>query len=124
MTSYESKTFKELRLPPREKASESLIYTLLQYNGTVNEFGSGNQKISDQIADHLGLSENQRTYRTQTFVKKEGRVKTFPAWNRLLFRAGDFAAKTGLASRPTTTMKLTNKRDQSIHVKFIKLKEI
>jgi predicted restriction endonuclease len=46
-----------------------------------------------------------------TIVRKEGRLKTFPAWNRLLFRAADLAAKQKLLARPKETLKLTGNRE-------------
>jgi len=46
-----------------------------------------------------------------TVVRKEGRLKTFPAWNRLMFRAADLAARQKLLARPKETLKLTGKRE-------------
>jgi len=61
----------------------------------------------------------------ETIVRKESRLKRFPAWNRLLFRAADLAAKQGLLARPKDTLKLTGRRewmltergiDQALHI--------
>jgi len=77
----------------------------------VKEFGSGDQGFADEIANLLDLSVAQRTFQMETIVHKEGRLKRFPAWNRLLFRAADFAAKQGFLARPKETLRLTGIRE-------------
>lgn len=109
--SYESKTFKELSLPSRDEVIKLLLTSLLKHNGRVKEFGSGDQEFADQLADSIGLSDKQRNFQMQTIVRKEGRLKTFPAWNRLLFRAADIAAKQKLLARPKDTLRLTGNRE-------------
>lgn len=119
MISYEKETFTKLNLPSREKVVDALLSVILRNRGTVKEFGSGAQEITDEIADCLNLNNQQRTYKMKTIVRKEGRLKTFPAWNRLLFRAADQAAKLGLVTRPTLTMRLTGKREWMLTEKGI-----
>lgn len=117
--SYESKVFKELSLPSREEVVKLLLNSLLKHNGRVKEFGSGDQEFADQLADSIGLSSKQRSFLMQTIVRKEGRLKTFPAWNRLLFRAADVAAKQKLLARPRDTLKLTGNREWMLTEKGI-----
>lgn len=117
--SYESKVFKELSLPTREEVVHILLKTLLKHNGHVKEFGAGNQEFVDELADSLGLSESQRSFRMQTIVRKEGRLKTFPAWHRLLFRAADKAARQRLLAHPSETLKLTGRREWMLTEKGI-----
>ncbi|MCL5266607.1 MAG: HNH endonuclease [Bacteroidetes bacterium] len=45
-----------------------------------------------------------------TIVRKEQRLKTFPAWHRLLFRSADIASKDGLLSHPKDTVRLLGAR--------------
>jgi hypothetical protein len=109
--SYESRVFKQLALPSREEVTRVLLTSLLSHNGRVKEFGSGDQQFADELADSFNLSTPQRTFQMQTIVRKEGRLKKWPAWNRLLFRAADFAAKQGLLARPKDTLRLTGMRE-------------
>ena len=109
--SYESKVFKQLALPSREDVIRILLTSLLKHDGRVKEFGSGDQEFSNELADFLNLSTAQRSFQMETIVRKEGRLKRFPAWNRLLFRAADLAAKQGLLARPKDTLKLTGRRE-------------
>lgn len=109
--SYESRVFRELSLPDKEKLIPILLTALIQHGGAVKEFGSGDQEFSDEIAGELKLTREQRITTMQTLVRKENRIKKFPAWNRLLFRAADLAAKRELLSRPKDTEKLTGKRE-------------
>lgn len=117
--SYESKVFDELDFPSKEKVVEALLLVLLNNKGVIKEFGSGDQDTSDEIAIALGLTDIQRFFRMQTIVKKENRVKTFPAWNRLLFRSADNAAKLGLVTRPTQTLSITSKKEWMLTEKGI-----
>ncbi|MFH0992017.1 MAG: HNH endonuclease [bacterium] len=111
MTSYERKVFKELALPTKETVIPVLLTSLLKHNGSIKEFGAGKQDFSDEIAERLGLSERQRSFLMQALVRKENRIKTFPAWHRLLFRTADLAAKCRLLSHPKETVILTQKRE-------------
>jgi hypothetical protein len=109
--SYEGRIFKNLSLPSREEVINILLISLLKHNGQVTEFGSANQEFVNELADSFGLSNKQRTFLMQTTVRKEGRLKTFPAWHRLLFRAADMAAKRRLLAHPKDTLKLTGRRE-------------
>ena len=117
--SYESKFFKELSLPNRDHVIHVLLMSLLKHNGYIKEFGSGNQEFVDELADSLGLSKHQRSFLMQTIVRKEGRLKTFPAWHRLLFRSADTAAKEKLLAHPKDTLKLTGRREWMLTEKGI-----
>ncbi|MBM4169383.1 MAG: hypothetical protein FJ215_09530 [Ignavibacteria bacterium] len=117
--SYESRVFKQLSLPKREEVIDALLTALLKRNGYVKEFGAGNQEFVNHLADSLGLSVNQRTFSMQTIVRREGRVKKFPAWHRLIFRAADLAARRGLLSHPKDTLKLTGRREWMLTEKGI-----
>ena len=108
--SYESKTLEELRMPARKEVEKSLLKTLFRNNGIITEFSSS-EKIVDEIALDFELNENQRTAYLETVYRKENRVKKSLLWHRLLFRAADSLAKEKLVSRPTQTIKLTNKRE-------------
>jgi hypothetical protein len=117
--SYESKVFKELSLPNRDEVIHVLLTSFFKHNGRVKEFGAGNQEFVDELADSLQLSHGQRSFLMQTVVRKEGRIKTFPAWHRLLFRAADSAAKEKLLTHPKDTLKLTGKREWMLTEKGI-----
>lgn len=117
--SYERKVFKELSLPKREEVIHVLLMSLLKHGGSVKEFGSGNKEFANELADLLSLSTQQRSFLMQTIVKKEGRIKTFPAWHRLLFRAADIAAKQKLLSHPKDTLRLTGRREWMLTEKGI-----
>ncbi|MEK0337291.1 MAG: HNH endonuclease [Nitrosopumilus sp.] len=108
--SYEGKILAELRMPARKDVEESLLKALFRYNGVITEFSS-NEKIVDEMAQDFGLNEIQRTTYLETIYRKENRVKKSLLWHRLLFRAADALAKEKLVSRPTQTIKLTNKRE-------------
>ena len=111
LMSYESKVFVQLALTSKEQVIQILLLALLKHGGVIKEFGSGNQEFSDEIADKLGLTKNQRMGLMQTIVRKEGRVKTFPAWHRLLYRSAAQAARQRLLSHPTQTLKITQKKE-------------
>lgn len=117
--SYEGKVFKELALPSRQEVIQVLLISLLKHNGYVKEFGSGNQEFVNELADTLRLSNKQRSFLMQTIVRKEERLKTFPAWHRLLFRAADLAAKERLLAHPKDTLKLTGRREWMLTEKGI-----
>ncbi len=117
--SYESQIFRKLSLPSREAVIHVLLTSMLKNNGYAKEFGSGNQGFVDELADSLVLSEEQRSFPMQTIVRKEGRLKKFPAWHRLLFRAADLAAKQKLLVHPNVTLKLTGRREWMLTEKGI-----
>jgi len=108
--SYEGKMLKDLGMPPRKDVEKALLVTLFKHNGTIKEFGSG-QQIVDEIANEFGLKDKQRTAFLQTTYRKENRAKKSLLWHRLLFRAADSLAKENLVSRPSSTIRLTNKKE-------------
>ncbi|MFH0991619.1 MAG: HNH endonuclease [bacterium] len=117
--SYERKVFSELGLPSRDKVLKLLLTSLLNHKGVIKEFGSGNQEFVNELADSLLLSKKQRSFLMKTIVRKEGRLKTFPAWHRLLFRAADMAAKQKLLIHPKDTLKITGHREWMLTEKGI-----
>lgn len=108
--SYEGKKLRDFKMPPRQEVEKALLKALFNHNGMIKEFSAG-EKIVDEMADNFGLNEEQRTACLETFYKKESRVKKSSLWHRLLFRAADSLAKEKLVSRPTQTMRLTEKRE-------------
>ena len=108
--SYESKMLHDLEMPTRREVMQTLLKSLFENNGVIKEFGAG-EKIVDDIADDFGLTEEQRTAYLTTIYKKENRIKKSYLWHRLLFRAADSLAKEKLVSRPTQTIRLTDKRE-------------
>lgn len=108
--SYERKMFEELAMPTREEVEQALLRALLRHGGVIKEFGAG-QEIVDEIADDFGLNERQRSAFLQTIYRKENRIKKALLWHRLLFRAADSLAREKLVSRPTQTIRLTNRNE-------------
>lgn len=108
--SYESKMLEDLKMPTRKEVEQAILKSLFYNNGVIKEFGTG-EKIVDDIANDFGLNEEQRTVCLETIYKKENRVKKSYLWHRLLFRAADSLAIEKYVSRPTQTMRLTNKRE-------------
>ena len=108
--SYEGKMLRNLNMPSREDVEQALLSTLFNHGGVVKEFGVG-EEIVQEIADEFGLSENQRVAYLETIYRKENRVKRSNLWHRLLFRAADSLAKQKLISKPTQTVRLTEKRE-------------
>lgn len=117
--SYESKMFEELALPSREKVIKILVSNILKRGGTLRAFGSDDKGFSDEIADHLGLTDIQRKTTMQTIVRKDDRIKKFSAWHRLLYRAAAHAAKLELISHPSDTEKLTGRKEWMLTEKGI-----
>lgn len=117
--SYESKMFETLAFPRREKVIKILLSNILKNGGTLKAFGSDEQEFSDEIADQLGLTDTQRKTIMQTLVRKENRIKKFPAWHRLLYRSAAHAAKLGLISHPLETVELTGRREWMLTEKGI-----
>lgn len=98
-------------MPTRQQVQRALLQALVRHGGVVREFGSAGQDVVDEIAMELGLIEEQRSAVLQTVYRKENRLKISNLWNRLLFRAADSAAREGLITRPTQTLRLTKKRE-------------
>ena len=97
-------------MPTRKKVEQVLLRVLLKHGGVIKEFSSG-QEIVEEIADEFKLNEIQRSAYLETIYRKENRLKKSLLWHRLLFRAADSLAKENLASRPTQTLQLTQKRE-------------
>lgn len=116
--SYERKMLEELEMPPRKEVEEALIKTLFRHNGVIKDFSSG-QEIVDEIANDFNLDEKQRTAFLETIYRKENRIKKSSLWHRLLFRAADALAKRNLVSRPTATIRITNKKEWMLTEKGI-----
>jgi hypothetical protein len=108
--SYEGKMLEDLKMPARKKVEEALLISLFKHNGVIKEFGA-EEEIVNEIANDFNLSDEQRNAYLETIYRKENRVKRSSLWNRLLFRSADSLAKEKLISRPTQTIKLTNKRE-------------
>lgn len=108
--SYESETLKALKMPERKDVEKALLIALFKHNGVIREFDS-KEEIVTEIADDFELNEAQRSANLETVYRKENRVKKSSLWHRLLFRAADSLAKGKLVSRPSNTVKLTNKRE-------------
>ncbi len=108
--SYESKMLEELQMPLRKEVEDALLEALFRHNGVIKEFSSS-EEIVNEIADEFELNKKQRNAYLETVYKKENRIKKSFLWHRLLFRAADSLAKDKMVSRPTKTIKLTNKRE-------------
>lgn len=108
--SYEGKMFEDFGMPAREEVEQTLLKTLFEHNGSIKEFGSG-EEIVDEIAGEFNLTVAQRTAFLETIYRKENRLKKSLLWHRLLFRAADSLAKKHLVSRPTDTFQITNKKE-------------
>lgn len=100
----------ELEMPARKEVERALLKTLFKHNGVIKEFGS-NEEVVNEIADEFALNKNQRSAFLQTIYRKENRIKKSFLWHRLLFRAADSLAREKLISRPTSTFKVTNKKE-------------
>ena len=108
--SYERKMLEDFKMPSRKEVEIALLKSLFYHNGVIKEFGVGEQ-IVNEIADVFNLNEEQRSAYLETVYRKENRLKKSNLWHCLLFRAADALAKEKLVSRPTQTVKLTNKRE-------------
>ena len=108
--SYESEQLRLFKMPTRKEVEKELILSLFKYNGTIKEFGSG-EEIVDEIANAFNLSEKQRKAYLETIYRKENRVKKSFLWHRLLFRAADSLANQDLVTRPKVTFRLTHKKE-------------
>lgn len=108
--SYESEMLKQFQMPTQIEVETALLKALFRHNGIIKEFGSS-EKIVGEIADDFNLTERQKSAYLETTYRKENRLKKSYLWHRLLFRAADSLAKKELISRPTETLRLTNKRE-------------
>ncbi|MCL2347434.1 MAG: HNH endonuclease [Planctomycetaceae bacterium] len=125
--SYEGNMLAKFAMPSRKEVEEALLITLFKHNGVVKEFSSG-EEIVNEIADIFLLNEEQRGVVLERIYKKENRTVKTPLWHRLLFRAADALAKENLITRPTTTVRLTNKKEWMLteegYDKVLKLQNI
>jgi hypothetical protein len=110
MASYEGSMLEQLAMPTRAEVKKELLIMLFKHNGVIREFASG-VEIVDEIADCFSLSQKQRNAVLERIYRKENRIVKTPLWHRLLYRAADELAKEKLATRPTTTVQLTNKKE-------------
>ncbi len=108
--SYEAEMLKKYGMPARNEVEEALLITLFNHNGTIKEFVTGEEIVSE-IANKFSLNENQRTIALERIYHKENRIVKTPLWHRLLYRAADSLAKEKLVTRPTSTILLTNKKE-------------
>jgi len=108
--SYEGEMLAQLQMPSRQEVAEALLESLFRHNGTIKEFGEG-EEIVDEISNKFKLSNEQRQAFLETVYRKENRIKRSSLWHRLLFRAADLLAKENLVSRPTQTARITDKRE-------------
>lgn len=97
-------------MPTRNEVEKTLLRVLLSHGGVITEFGSG-QEVVDEIAHEFGLNDQQRSAFLETIYRKENRIKKSLLWHRLLFRAADSLAKQNLVSRPTQTLRLTDRKE-------------
>ena len=109
-TSYEGNMLRDYDMPTRSEVEKNLLIVLFKHGGVIKEF-SRSEKIVNEISENFNLSKEQRNIVLERIYKKEDRIVRTPLWHRLLYRAGDALAKNQLVTRPTTTFKLTNKRE-------------
>ncbi len=108
--SYEGEMLDTLQMPARKEVELALLKTLFQHNGVIKEF-SLNENIVDEIANEFNLNENQRTAFLESLYRKENRIKKSYLWPRLLYRAAAALEKEKLVSNPTSTFKVTNRKE-------------
>ena len=72
--SYEREQLKLFKMPTRKEVEKELILSLFRHNGTIKEFGSG-EEVVDELANSFNLSEKQRKAYLETIYRKENRVK-------------------------------------------------
>jgi hypothetical protein len=108
--SYEGSMRRLYKMPSNDEIENALLISLFNHNGTIKEFGTG-QQIVNEIANYFNLSENQTTVVLERIYNKENRVVKSPLWHRLLYRAANSLSKKKLVSNPTSTFKLTNKKE-------------
>ncbi len=111
--SYESEQHKLFKMPTRKNVEKELILSLFRHDGTIKEFGSG-QEIVDEIANTFNLSEKQRKAYLKTIYRKENRIKKAFLWHRLLFRAADSLANQNLITHPTITFRLNKNKERML----------
>ncbi len=108
--SYEGEMLEKLGMPSKAEVEVRILTALLRHRGVLKEFASG-ADIVDEIADEFSLNEEQRSATLDRIYRKENRMAHSLLWHRLLFRAADSLAKSGLVSRPTATLQLSGKKE-------------
>lgn len=108
--SYEGKMLLDLKMPTRKEVEQALLRTLFKHNGVIKEFATG-EEIVNEIADEFYLNENQRNAVLERIYRKENRIVKTPLWHRLLYRAANSLAQQKFVSNPTSTLKLTNRKE-------------
>jgi hypothetical protein len=108
--SYESDMLEKFGMPTRKEVEQALLINLFKHNGVIKEFATG-EEIVNEIADVFTLNENQRNAFLERIYRKENRIVKSPLWHRLLYRAAHSLAEQKLVSNPTSTFKLTNKKE-------------
>jgi hypothetical protein len=108
--SYEGDMLVKLAMPTKQEVENAIITTLFRHNGSIKEFASGEDIVSE-IADIFCLNQEQRETVLERVYRKENRIVKTPLWHRLLYRAADMLAKEKLVTRPTDTIELTNKKE-------------
>ncbi len=100
----------QLAMPSRQQVEQVLLRALFRHGGVVKEFAAG-ESVVNELADECALSKVQHTAFLETTYRKENRLKKSNLWHRLLFRAADSLANQDLITRPTQTVRLTNRRE-------------
>jgi HNH endonuclease len=108
--SYESSMLEKFAMPSRNEVEEALLITLFKHNGVIKEFATG-EEIVNELANYFSLDEHQRGASLERIYRKENRIVKSPLWHRLLYRAAHSLAAQKLASNPTATLQLTNKKE-------------
>lgn len=108
--SYEGRMRDEQKMPSNEEIEHALLVSLFNHNGTIKEFASG-EDIVTEIADYFHLNEEQRTAVLERIYRKENRIVKSPLWHRLLYRAANSLSNKRMVSNPGSTFNLTNKRE-------------
>lgn len=108
--SYEGQILEDLRMPAKAEVETRILKALLRHRGVLREFAAG-ADIVNEIADQLGLNQQQRFATLERIYRRENRTVHSLLWHRLLFRAADSLATSGLVSRPTVTAQLSGKRE-------------
>ncbi len=108
--SYEASMLARLRMPSRQLVKKALLRALFKHGGTIKEFSS-DAEIVAELAEECQLNNEQRTAYLETIYKKENRLKKAYLWHRLLYRVAAALEGEKLVSRPTQTMRLTNRKE-------------
>ncbi len=97
-------------MPSKKEVQEALLIALFRHNGTIKEFGAG-QEIVNEIAADFNLTDEQKEAQLETVYRKENRIKKSSLWHRLLFRAADELARNQLVLRPSETFCLSHQKE-------------